>query len=264
MSKTLLITLNYNANLLIKNLYESLVTYLPKDSWNWLIRDNSDKEKIDFIDDSRVEILDFKNEGNYSAQHNMLLKYGYFEKYKNICLLNNDMIALNDFLTPMETLISKEDVGAVGARLFYPNGQLQHSGVCITNDLMPFNVNHYAMKKANLWQTLPEKKRIFQAVTGACLMISVDDYKKLGGMDESFNWCFDDVDLCLRVTQELKKLCVYTPDAQLVHLENYSTLKNPTELKPNFPDAFQKLKAKFKNNLKSDLMFYQAEYGEYK
>lgn len=83
-------------------------------------------------------------------------------------------------------------------------------------------------------------------------------------MDENFHWCFDDVDLCLRVTQELGKLCVYCVDAKLIHIENYSTLKNPTNLKPNFPMAFERLKNKFQHNLRGDIQFYQGEYGEYK
>ena len=265
MSKTLIVTLNYNSIDLIGPLYASLNEKLPKEGWDWLIRDNSDSRPLADISDSRVSILPRKNEGTFASQHNDLMKEKLFDKYEYLILLNNDMIAVNDFLTPMIKILNDDDtVGAVGAQLFYPNGQLQHGGICITHDKMPFNINQYTFKKASIWPTVPQKNRIFQAVTGACLDMRVNDYKKLGGMDENFHWCFDDVDLCLRATQELGKLCVYCVDAKLIHIENYSTLKNPTNLKPNFPMAFERLKNKFQHNLRGDIQFYQGEYGEYK
>jgi GT2 family glycosyltransferase len=85
----------------------------------------------------------------------------------------------------------------------------------------------------------------------------------LEGMDERFQWCFDDVDLCLRIGQELRKKCVVSSKAILTHFENYSTLKNPTNLKPSFPAAFELLKQKYKGQLRADLGDYKLDLGRY-
>lgn len=261
--KTLFVTLNYNASKLMDQLYESLAKHLPEKGWEWFVRDNSDKEYWT-CSDKRVTVKTYANSGNYASMHNDLMKEGVFDDYDYICLLNNDMWALNDFLTPMRSILSDDSVGAVGALLLFPDGKLQHSGIVFYEDGTPMNVNQLVISKLGLWQGIAAHNREFQAVTGACLLMRVADYKKLGGMDERFNWCFDDVDLCLRITQTLKKKCVFAKDAHLVHIENYSTLKNPTELKPKFREASILLRQKFVGSIKPDTWLYQMDYGKYR
>lgn len=266
MSKVLLITLSYNAPHLLAQLHKSLTEKLTEGTWHWLIRENSsDDAKVYNTDDKNVTVVRRPNTGNFASQHNELMKEGLFDGYDYICLLNNDTIAISNFLDPMKRILSSDkEVGAVGALLFFPDGKIQHAGVAFTNQNMAFNVNTYAMQKMNLWPGLPQKSREYQAVTGACLMMRLEDYKKLGGMDEKFQWAFDDVDLCLRIGQELKKKCIYCHEARLIHLENYTTLKNPSELKPNLRDAYKYINEKFAGQMKDDVWLYQADYGTYK
>jgi GT2 family glycosyltransferase len=266
--KTLLITLNYNQPKLIENLANSLIKWLPVNGWHWFIRDNSANDEsakaIQAIGDARITLSSYENKGNYASMHNELMREGLMDGYDLICLLNNDMVAMTDFLTPMRAKFRDDSVGAVGAQLFYPNGQLQHAGIIIHENGQPLNVSSAVMQKLSLWPTLPRSDREYQAITGACLMMKASDYKFLEGMDERFEWCFDDVDLCLRIGQTLKKKCVYAEAAKLIHYENYSTLKNPTELKPKFPAAFELLKQKFIGQLRPDIQFYQMDYGKYR
>lgn len=266
MSKVLLVTLSYNAPHLLEQLHKSLKEKLTEGQWHWLIRENSDDEnKVYKTDDIYVTVIRRPNKGNFASQHNELMQEGLFDGYDYICLLNNDTVALSNFIEPMKKILSVDkDVGAVGALLFYPDGKIQHCGICFTKDNMAFNVSSFTMPKVGLWPELPNHNREYQAVTGACLMMRLSDYKTLGGMDERYEWAFDDVDLCLRINQDLKKKCIYCKDARLIHFENYSTLKNPTELKPNLRDAYRYINEKFNGHMKDDAWLYQSNYGEYK
>lgn len=269
MKKTLIVTLEYNAPGLIKQLAKSLVATLPENGWHWFVRDNSTKDDseavIKEINDPRITIKRFANEGTFASQHNELMKEGLFDGYDFLLLLNNDTIAQNDFLTPMLNIIARDgDVGAVGATLIYPNGSLQHAGIVISGDGQAFNVSTYLIQKAGLFQGLPLHDREYQGVTGACLLMRVEDYKRLNGMDEEFHWCFDDVDLCLRINQELRKKCVVSSKAILTHIENYTTLKNPSNLKPSFQNAHKRLKEKHAGQLRSDIGDYRLDIGRYR
>jgi len=263
----LIVTLTYNNPGLIKDLTASLKKHLPKNGWHHFIRDNSTnnetQELVKSLNDPRFSSSKFVNEGNYSSQHNDLMRDAMFDKYEHICLLNDDTIAMSDFITPMVKLSkSNNEVGAVGATLFYPDMRLQHCGVSFLDDSLPFNINFQAIAKLNLWPHTQAFDRQYYAVTGACLLIKVEDYKALGGMDEGFEWCFDDVDLCLRLGSELNKKCVTSSQAKLIHIENFSTLKNKTNLKPNFQSALKLIREKHKNNLPSDFNNYRMDYGK--
>lgn len=270
--KTLFVTLTYNHHELIEQLGNSLKKKVTGD-WNWLIRDNSDPSdnrtgvvasNLNHKFDDRIIYTRRKNEGTFSSQHNELMREGYFDKYDYICLLNDDTIAATDFLPVMLSKFSDIDIGAVGATLFFPDGRLQHCGIIFHNDGLPCNINYAVMEKLNLWRTIPNVDREYLAVTGACLLMKVSDYKALNGMDEDFQWCFDDVDLCLRIGTVLKKKCVVAAEAKLVHIENFSTLKNPTNLKPNFKDAWPLLRKKHGNDLKENWLNYTMDYGKLK
>lgn len=263
--KVLIATLNYNAPKLMDDLWASLKKQMGHlKNWHFYVRENSDKDVWAPEADDRLTVAKWENKGNYASMYNDLVRTGVTDGYDFILQLNNDTIAINDFLSPMLKIFKNDDeVGAVGARLFYPNGHLQHAGIFIHDDLMPYNVNEYSIRKLNLWPGLQAFNREYQAVTGACHLMKVEDYRALNGMDEKFNWCFDDVDLGIRINQELKKKCVYSCDSQLVHIENYSTLKNPTNLKPNLREAFVYLKQKHGKNLKSDSFYYTMDYGRH-
>jgi GT2 family glycosyltransferase len=266
--KTCIVTLTYNQPKLIEDLALSLQKFLPKNGWQWFIRDNSSddltQKVVEKIGDQRITVIKKENKGNYASMHNDLMREGYFAGYDLLLLLNNDMVAMTDFLTPMRDKFRDPDVGATGALLLYPNMSIQHCGIIISPNGMPYNVSSTTLKHFQLWPNLHEKDREYQAVTGACLMLRVKDYEHLGGMDERFQWCFDDVDLCLRITQQLKKKCVYCHSARLIHYENFSTLKNPTELKPNLKEALPLLMQKFAGQLKIDSGTYQMDYGRYR
>jgi GT2 family glycosyltransferase len=116
----------------------------------------------------------------------------------------------------------RQEVGAVGAKLIYPNNTIQHAGVIIglngiANHAFCFNPadDHGYFGQANVIKNC-------SAVTGACLMIRKELYRELGGLDENnLKVAFNDIDLCLRLGEKGYSI-VYTPYAKLYHHESLS------------------------------------------
>lgn len=142
-----------------------------------------------------------------------------------LMILNNDTEVITpDWLQIMAADAQREGVGAVGCKLYYPDGRhIQHGGViigpgevaanalsmCDKNNLTP--VQHlYANTRHNM-----------SAVTAACIMIRKDRFEEVKGFDEKFRVTFNDVDLCLRLGKEGYRN-IYTPHAELLHHESIS------------------------------------------
>jgi GT2 family glycosyltransferase len=131
-----------------------------------------------------------------------------------LLLLNNDTEVITaDWLEAMVERLENPNVGVVGARLLYPDGGVQHDGVVVGLDGgSAGHIDHTG------YFGIGNHVRECSAVTGACLMTPYDLFWKLGGMDEAFSISFNDVDYCLRASQEGYRTVV-TPFAELVHHE---------------------------------------------
>ncbi len=140
-----------------------------------------------------------------------------------LLFLNNDVeVQSADFIEPMLVWAIREDVGAVGAKLTFPNGTLQHAGV--VTGLGGYAGHIYRMEPGHAPGFLGElcHPREVSAVTGACLMIRREAFEAVGGFDAaSYPVEFNDIDLCLRLRAEGLRT-VWTPDAELMHFESAS------------------------------------------
>jgi GT2 family glycosyltransferase len=137
-----------------------------------------------------------------------------------LLFLNNDVEASSPgWLAEMVAHAQREEVGAVGARLLFPDGTLQHGGVTIG---VCWGAAHV---QQGLRGTLPgylsavSVTRNTSAVTGACLMTRRDVFEAAGGFDQSLPVAFNDIDYCLRL-RAAGRLIVYTSLAELVHHES--------------------------------------------
>jgi GT2 family glycosyltransferase len=264
-----IIVLNYNGGSIFANLLGSIEKHLKDvQDWELLIRDNSendsDKEIFDqfFKGNPKFRYFKMKNEGNFSSMNNEMIKHANGDV---LLFLNNDMEARTDFLTPMERLLNEPNMGVVGAILIYPDKRIQHAGIVFDKMKRPQNIGRYHFDRNMVdSKNFLLHDRYFQAVTGACLMIRKQDFNAVGGFSEEFTWCFDDVELCLKVRNLLKKNCAISCDAGLMHIENYTVLKNPSELSPkagNVQENFDRLMKKWGPEICHDIEFYQADYG---
>lgn len=165
-----------------------------------------------------VKIINFKGEYNYSAINN----YGVQNASGDILLLlNNDVEMIDgDSVKEMVAILEREQVGAVGAQLLFPDNKLQHAGVIIGFGGSAGHV-FYRMRPEFSYGNRANCVENYSAVTAACLMVKKSTYEKVGGFDEDFAVTFNDVDFCLKI-RALGDLIVYTPHAKFYHYESKS------------------------------------------
>jgi GT2 family glycosyltransferase len=135
-----------------------------------------------------------------------------------IVFLNNDTEVvtrnwLADLISPLE---SDPLVGIVGGKLLYPDSTIQHAGI-VFGEASRFPYHIYKGLPGN--HPPAARRRVYRAVTGACLGIRAADFVGLRGFDAAFVNGSEDLDLCFRVQAALERACLYVPSAVLVHLE---------------------------------------------
>lgn len=140
-----------------------------------------------------------------------------------LCLLNNDTeITHPSWLDELVRQAVRPSVGAVGAKLLYPDGRLQHAGVVIGMGQAAGHAHRFEPDDAPGYFLQPHLARYASAVTGACLAVEKAKFAAVGGFDEvHFAVAYNDVDLCLRL-QAAGWDTVYTPYAMLIHHESVS------------------------------------------
>ena len=151
-----------------------------------------------------------------------------------LVLLNNDTKALPGWLEAMLAQLESDDVGAVGARLLFGDGLIQHAGVIFNEALIGANTiapTHFGFLGPSEEPTVM-KRRDVQAVTGACLATPRELYVRLGGLDEGFWNGYEDVDYCLKIRHAGLRI-VYEPQAVLFHYESQSGSQRFRRVMPN-------------------------------
>jgi glycosyltransferase involved in cell wall biosynthesis len=174
--------------------------------------------------DARVRVLRYDWPYSFSAINNFAAEDAAGEV---LLLLNNDTQVLHDdWMMQMVGHAMRPEAGAVGARLVFPDGRIQHAGVVL--GLMG-TADHPGigtpMTEPGYMGRLQVAQN-FSAVTGACLMVRKQLYRQVGGLDgRDFNVLFNDVDFCLRLVKAGYKN-VWTPQATLVHHASVSIKAN--------------------------------------
>jgi GT2 family glycosyltransferase len=181
-------------------------------------------ELLGEVQSGGARVLPMPGAFNFSALNNAAARLA---TGRLLCLLNNDVEVLAaDWLRIMATQAVRSDVGAVGARLLYPDRTIQHAGVVIGVGGGAGHAHRFqAVDDAGYFQRahLPQ---FVSAVTAACLVVDRDRFRAVGGFDEQrFPVAFNDVDLCLRLNAKGWQ-SFYEPRATLIHHESKSRGKD--------------------------------------
>ena len=166
-----------------------------------------------------IRIIEYPHPFNYSAINNFGIRQARGEV---IILLNNDTELLTpDWIEIMLGYAQQRRVGAVGVKLLYPNGTIQHAGVILgLGGVAGHSHKHYPADHSGYGARLRTVCN-YSAVTAACMMFRRDVWQQAGGLDERLAVTFNDVDFCLRI-RTLGYDIVYTPQVQLLHHESMS------------------------------------------
>ena len=182
----------------------------------YIIVENNSEEERTFeyykkmeAENPKVKVVKWEKEFNYSA-----INYYLF--------LNNDTEIINEnCLEEMMGYCLRNEVGAVGARLYYEDGTIQHAGVIVGLQGVAGHV----------FTGLPHDTpgyfgRVIiahdcSAVTAACMLVKKEAFEKVNGFDPDLAVAFNDIDFCLKI-REAGYLIVYNPYAELYHYESKS------------------------------------------
>jgi GT2 family glycosyltransferase len=172
------------------------------------------------LEPARVRVLRHPGTFNYSAINNRAAAEA---RGRLLCLLNNDIeVTTPDWLAIMATQALRDDVGAVGAQLLYPDGRIQHAGVVIGVGNAAGHAHRFLRPGDKGYFRRHAFPQFTSAVTGACLVVARDRFLAVKGLDErNFAVAFNDVDLCLRLNQRGWQ-SLYEPRAVLIHHESVS------------------------------------------
>ncbi len=182
--------------------------------------------------DKRVKFYEYNEPFNYSAINNYAVTH--YSKGEHIILLNNDIeIISSEWIEALLEFSQRENVGAVGAKLYYPNDTIQHAGVIIGIGGVGGHSHKYFdrtdigyFSRLNLVQNV-------SAVTAACLMVKKTIFEEMNGLnEEDLKIAFNDVDFCLRLG-EAGYQNIYTPYCEAYHHESISRGEedNPEKVK---------------------------------
>lgn len=185
--------------------------------------DSDDPDTLAYLanlDPARHYVLRQEGAFNFSALNN---RAAIEARGRLLCLLNNDIeVIAPDWLRTMAMQAQRDEVGAVGAQLHYPDGRIQHAGVVIGMGNAAGHAHRFLQPDEEGYfyrHTLPQ---FASAVTAACLVVDRGRFLAVGGLDEgNFAVAFNDVDLCLRLNQRGWQT-LYEPRAVLLHHESVS------------------------------------------
>ena len=186
-------------------------------------------------------------EFNYSAINNFGVRHATGEY---ILLLNNDIeVITKNWIEEMLMHAQRKEVGAVGAKLYYPDNSVQHCGVILGvggiadhlgKEASRYDVGH--LGRLAVTQNL-------SAVTAACMMMRKSVFEEVGGLSEDFVVAYNDVDLCMKI-REKGYLIVLNPFAELYHYESKSRGQEDTkEKKERFMREVELFESKWGKNI---------------
>lgn len=251
----------------LKRCVDSIFEKSTYENFEIIIVENGSSEKSIFdyyeglSENPKVKIVTFEGAFNYSAVNNLGVKHAVGDY---LLLLNNDtqVITVN-WLEELLMYAQREDVGAVGAKLYYGDKTIQHAGVVLALGAhRTAGHSHYGQHRDNLGYMgrLCYAQNV-SAVTGACLLVKKELFEQVGGLDESFAISLNDVDFCLKLRRK-GYLNVFTPFAELYHFESISRgLDDKGEKAQRYEKESLRFREKWKEVLGAGDPYYNPNFS---
>jgi GT2 family glycosyltransferase len=242
---------------LLKQCIKSIIEKTQYENYEIIVIDNGSIEiaTLDYLSEiqseSNIRVIKDDSPFNYSALNN---KAVHLAHGNIIGLINNDIEVISpDWMTEMVGIVMQPGVGAVGARLWYPNKTLQHGGVILGIGGVANHAHYRLRENENGYFGRAVVSQSFSAVTGACLFVKKSSYLEVNGLDEeNLKVAFNDVDFCLKLRNAGYRN-VWTPYAELFHHESATRgLDESPEKRERFVKEVQFMQTKWNDHLLND------------
>ena len=213
-----------NALELVQQCIESILAKTTYQNYEILLIDNGsdDPAALAYFSElnqyERIRVIRDDSEFNYAALNNRAVAQA---KGELIGLINNDIeVIAPDWLGEMVGLVLRPGVGAVGARLWYPNDTLQHGGVIIGLGGVAGHAHWGIQRDDPGYFGRAVLTQVLSGVTAACLLVRKSVFEQVAGLDEvNLKVAFNDVDFCLKLN-EAGYRNIWTPYAEMYHHES--------------------------------------------
>jgi glycosyltransferase involved in cell wall biosynthesis len=165
-----------------------------------------------------IKVLNIDIPFNFSTINNLAAQQA---SGRYLLFLNDDTkVIAPDWMSTMVGYAQQDRIGVVGAKLYYPNERIQHAGVVlglggVAGHIMVGTPRSHVGYFGRLMENAN-----YYAVTAACCMIRAENFRAVGGFDESYSVAYNDVDLCVRIHDLLAKDNVWAHQAELYHFES--------------------------------------------
>ena len=220
---------------ILKTCIDSIVQRTAYTNWELLVIDNQSAETASLVyfaalqADPRIRVLRDESPFNYSALNNLAVRNA---NGTVLALLNNDVEVIDpDWLDEMVSHALRPEIGAVGAKLLYANGTVQHAGVVLGIGWVAGHAHKSLAGDAPGYTQRAVLTQNMSAVTGACLVVRKSAYLEVGGLNETaLAVAFNDIDFCLKLTAAGYRN-LFTPFARLYHHESISRGQDDTPAK---------------------------------
>ena len=240
----------------LKKCIETLTARTEYRPYEILVIDNQSRESatLRYLDDLQqravARVIKYDHPFNYSAINNLGVRN---VTGAMVGLLNNDLEIIDGrWLGEMVAQAVRPEVGAVGAKLLYPDRSIQHGGIILGIGGVAGHAHKYMACDAPGYFSRAQVTQNLSAVTGACLVIRRDLYLRVGGFDETIAVAFNDVDFCLRV-RDAGFRNVWTPAAILVHDESRTRgVENTKSKRDRFRREVETMLARWGDTLRND------------
>lgn len=252
---------------ILKNAIDSILNKTSYSRYEIIIIDNGSKEEktLDYFKKiknnySNIRVIREECDFNYSYLNNVGVKNA---KGEYLVLLNNDIEIISEcWIETMLGYAMQEHVGAVGPKLLFANGKIQHAGVIVGVGIG--HIANHAFYLEDRHAVAPAGRLIvpynYSAITGACIMVSKKKYLQVNGLEEKLAVNYNDIDFCLKLLNK-GYYNVFLPQVELYHLESVSRGKITDEKKQKqYENERDYMKKKWKEKLEYDC-FYNPNYS---
>ena len=229
-----------------------------------IVENNSEEQSIfdyykELEQNEKVKIVTYEGTFNYSKINNFAVQAAEGEY---LLFLNNDTEVITaEWMENMLMYAQRDDVAAVGAKLYYGDNTIQHAGIVLgLGAHRAAGHTHYKAPHEHLgYMGRLCYAQDVSAVTAACLLVKKGLFDKVGGFDESFTVAFNDVDLCMKF-RELGYLNIFTPFAEMYHYESKTRGLEEGEKLRRFEREVAAFRAKWKAHLDAGDPYYNPNF----
>lgn len=247
---------------------DSILNKTTYSNYRILLIDNEsdDPDTLRFlrsINDKKIEIERIPNKDDHFSHSYLTNQSVNLCSEEYLLFLNNDTEVVEPrWLNRMMAYALFQDVGAVGAKLLFPDDKIQHAGIILGTgkENLPGNALYSFPQESHKYYNLDIVAGDKSAVTAACMLTKRSAFNRVNGFDEiDFPVTYNDVDYCLRLQQQDMKI-VYCAEAVLYHHESYSR-KKKQETAPGetFKKKYSNIKDPYYNINLSTNDYYQID-----